>query len=235
MLCWFDEPPSALAACIAGLHIAGVDHVVACDGAYFLYPDGKPASPPDQAATIQQTAQALGIGATVYTPQHVWYGNEVEKRTRMFAIAHAASNPGDWWFSVDADMVVTKAPHDLKAQLEATDTDAARATLIEPRDLDDTGIPAGRYPYPRQGQYPIRLLFRAQPLHCQGNHCTYATPDGRILWSAQAPYGKEEPGIDILGLTVEHRNTRDMSRLQARDTYYQRRESIGVEREQVTA
>lgn len=235
LLCWYDEPPNALAACVASLTIANVDHLVAVDGAYLLYPDGKPSSPPDQAATIQQTAQALGIAATIHTPNERWAGNEVEKRTRMFSLALAASDPGDWWLSIDADMLITQAPHDLHQQLQDAEVDAARATLTEYRDLDDTQTQAQQFHYPRTSQYPMRLLFRAQPLACAHNHCTYRTPDARVLWSAQAPI-TEEPGTDLPDLVVEHRhNQRTVDREQARAAYYSRRDYLGVEREKATA
>jgi hypothetical protein len=229
LLNWYDEPCSTLAACVAGLHTAGVDHITAVDGAYELYPDGKPSSPPDQAATIHMAGQALGIATTIHTPNTRWPGNEVEKRTRMFALALAASDPGDWWISMDADMVVTQAPHNLKAQLEDTDVDAARVTLTELRDLDATHAQAQQFQWPRQSQHPIRLLFRAQAMHCRVNHHTYVTPDGRVLWNSDS--GDQEPCVDILDLHVEHReNQRTLDRQEAKRVLYHRRDTLGAER-----
>ena len=229
LLNWYDESCSALAACIAGLHTAGVDHVTAVDGAYLLYPDGKPSSQPDQAATIHLACQALGMGCTIHTPNTRWAGNEVEKRTRMFALALAASDPGDWWISMDADMVVTQAPHDLKHQLERADVDAARVTLTQYRDLDQTHAQAQQFNWPRTTQAPIRLLFRAQAMHCQTNHYTYVTPDGRVLWNSDS--GDQEPCIDIPDLHVEHRDhQRTIDRQEAKKQLYDLRDQLGAER-----
>jgi hypothetical protein len=44
---FYDEPPAMIASMLNGLARLRVDHVVALDGAYRLYPDGKPASHPD--------------------------------------------------------------------------------------------------------------------------------------------------------------------------------------------
>src|SRR6266498_1360247 len=44
ILSWFDESPSWLSACVASLARAGCSHLVAVDGAYRLYPDGRPHS-----------------------------------------------------------------------------------------------------------------------------------------------------------------------------------------------
>ena len=43
LLSFYDEPETSLLACIDGLANAGVDHLLAVDGAYQLYPDAKAA------------------------------------------------------------------------------------------------------------------------------------------------------------------------------------------------
>src|SRR4051794_1394880 len=100
LLNWFDEPPAALAACVASLKLGAVDSVIAIDGAYALFPDAKPNSPPDQAAVIHETARTLGITCTIHTPNQTWAGNEVQKRTSLFDLAHAISDNGDWWWVI---------------------------------------------------------------------------------------------------------------------------------------
>jgi hypothetical protein len=52
LLAFYDEPESSLLACVDALADAGVDHLVAVDGAYELFPDAKPASPVNQHAAI---------------------------------------------------------------------------------------------------------------------------------------------------------------------------------------
>jgi hypothetical protein len=227
LLAYYDEPCASLAACIASLTHAGVDHIIASDGAYALYPDARPSSPPNQAAVIHETARTLGLACTIHTPSTVWIGNEVEKRTSLFNIAHALSTPGDWWFVIDADEVILSAPKNLKDQLTNTDHHVAEATLTQGRDLNNPA--AQHFNWPRQGQHPMRMLFKAQPIHCQVNHYTYVAGDGRILWSSDSAL--QEPALDIEDLIVEHRdNQRALDRIQDKTTYYQRRDSIGIER-----
>ena len=227
LLAYYDEPCSALAACVSSLTHAGVDHIIASDGAYALYPEAKPSSPPDQAHTIHTTAQTLGIASTIHTPSTVWIGNEVEKRTHLFQLAHAVSAPGDWWFVIDADEIILTAPTDLKAQLERTEHHVAQATLTELRDLNDTA--AQQFNWPRHGQFPFRMLFKAQPIHCRTNHYTYVTDDDRVLWASDSAL--QEPALDLPDLIVEHRaNQRHQDRRDDKNTYYKRRDHLGVER-----
>jgi hypothetical protein len=228
LISWYDEPCSALAATLIGLRTAQVDHVIAVDGAYLLYPDGKPSSSNDQAATIQAACRELGMGCTIHTPQHRWAGNEVEKRTRMFSVALAASDPGDWWLNMDADMVVTQAPGNLKQQLENTEHHAAYCTLSEPRNPDRAPDQAKQFEW-HDGSYLIRLLFRAQPLRCDTKHCVYKTNDDRVLWAPQT-VALEEPAISIPELVVEHRDQqRPALRTALKQQYYERRDRFKIE------
>jgi hypothetical protein len=227
LLNWWDEPTSALAATITSLKLAAVDSVIAIDGVYALYPDQRVTSPPDQAAVIHETARHLGMACTIHTPNTQWHGNEVQKRTALFDMAYAMSEPGDWWFVIDADTVVTSAPPDLKHQLETTDLHVAEATLTELRDLNDPQ--AGHFNWARAGSYPFRMLFRAQRIHCQTNHYTYVTEDGLTLWESDS--GKQEPALPVDGLHCEHRaNQRALDRIQDKNTYYTRRDKLGIER-----
>jgi hypothetical protein len=228
LLCWYDEPCSALTATLIGLRTAQVDHVTAVDGAYLLFPDGQAASSNDQAATIQAACRELGMGCTIHTPQARWAGNEVEKRTHMFRLALAASDPGDWWLSMDADMVVTQAPANLKQQLQDTEHDAAYCTLTEPRNPDHAPDQAKQFQW-HDGSYLIRLLFRAQPLRCDTKHCLYKTDDDRVLWEPQNT-ALEEPAISIPELVVEHRDQqRAALRIALKNQYYQRRDRFKAE------
>jgi hypothetical protein len=228
LLCWFDEPCSALTATLIGLRTAQVDHVTAVDGAYLLFPNGQAASSADQAATIQAACRELGMGCTIHTPQARWAGNEVQKRTHMFRLALAASTPGDWWLSMDADMVVTQAPANLKQQLQDTEHDAAYCTLTEPRNPDHAPDQARAFQW-HDGSYLIRLLFRAQPLRCDTKHCLYKTDDDRVLWEPQNT-ALEEPAITIPELVVEHRDQqRAALRIALKNQYHQRRDRFKAE------
>jgi len=229
LLCWFDEPVENLASCIVGLHRAGVYHVVAVDGAYALYPDAKPASHPNQHAAIHLTCRKLGMRCTIHTPSGLWAGNEVEKRTFHFNLAYALSEPGDWFFIMDADQTVVQVPGDLRERLAATDLDAA-----ETRFLDVMALRANDPSWPPR--FEMRNLFRAQPMRCSTNHCTYVTGDDRLLWGWERVGGNGgerplEPCLDVTDLLVEHHpDQRPVERQRAKLAYYAARDEQRVER-----
>lgn len=225
---WYDEPANALAACIAALHTTQVDHVIAVDGAYLLYPNGKAVSPPLQAATIRDTCEALNIASTIHIPRERWAGNEVAKRTLMFDLAWSLSDPGDWWIVTDADTIIASAPPDLKQLLQDTPHDVASVTL---REASDPPLHlAQQFDWAPYSNMPYRMLFRAQPMYCDTNHCTYRTPDGRYLWNARKPW-LEEQALHLEGITVDHRQyLRGVARDKAKAAYYQRRDRLQVER-----
>jgi hypothetical protein len=119
VLSWFDEPLPLLASCLEGMARGGVDHLVAVDGAYQLFPGGEARSHIDQHAVLTAGTKQYGIGLTLVVPSAVWAGNEVEKRQYAFRQALAASEPGDWFWSLDADEIITAVPDDLKDRLAA--------------------------------------------------------------------------------------------------------------------
>src|SRR5262245_32652929 len=138
LLSWYDERPAWLAGVIASLQKLPVSHVIAVDGAYALYPNGKPYSGPEQHQTIITTARALDIGCTIATPRDVWFGNEVEKRNHCYAIAETiAEGPEDWYFWIDADTFVTSAGNWLQ-HVERSSADVAEVNFREPYGALDT-------------------------------------------------------------------------------------------------
>lgn len=228
LISWYDERPSWLAATVASLN-GFVDHIVAVDGAYALYPNAKPASTSDQAETIQDAATALGIGCTIHTPQTVWIGNETEKRSFMFSLAETITDPTDWYFPIDADEVCTHIAPDARELLAETEFDAADINLwnrsVIP-DRDDAHEKARRFVWENQDQHPHRQIFRAlRGLRVEGTHYHYVTDD-RQLWG-----DSPEEGLDLTQhIAIEHRNSqRTMARDQDRMLYYQRRERMGIE------
>lgn len=241
LLSWYDESPLWLSATItsAAPHI---DHLIAVDGAYALYPDGHAMSRSDQACAIVETCQAAGIGLTLHRPRERWYGNEVEKRNRMFRLGEIEADAyEDWYMVLDADEIVHTCPPDLRHMLNATEHDAADVTFWErgdpyrnPARLEHETTTA----LPPDSRFKVPILFRAVPgLHCDGAHYVYRTPDGRYLWGApcadEPPYDRHaEPRLDLAGLfVIEHRtHYRPKQRhLDAQD-YYKRREAAGVEK-----
>jgi hypothetical protein len=224
LLSFYDEPIPDLAACIKGLADAGVDHVVAVDGAYALYPDGKPASDPNQHAAIHLACRQLGLGCTLHVPQQVWEGNEVAKRTFLFQLAWTVAEDGDWFWVMDADQVITRSPEDLKDRLAATQHEVAEVEFF-----DVVAARANQKDWP--SRFTVRNLFRAQSIRLVTNHITYVADDGRILWGYDGQ-GTLEPHLDLTEVVeVEHRpDRRPMERQQAKMVYYAQRDQSLVER-----
>lgn len=236
LLSWYDESPLWLTAAITSC-APFVDHVVALDGAYALYPHGEARSRVDQAQSIVETCHAAGLGFTLHGPQYKWFGNEVAKRTHLFRLAEQEAEPNvDWYFVLDADIVVDRYPDDLKHQLAHTQHDVAQVTVWErgdpyrnPARLEHESM----VPLPPDSTYPIRCLFRAIPgLHVTGNHYQYVTGDGRMLWG-HALDPKLEPGCLNLhnGLfRMEHRtHYRPKQRHMDAWEYYNRRDATHAE------
>lgn len=226
LLSWFDEPIEDLVACITSAQEHGVDHVVAVDGKYALYPADEHVSDSRQHAAVVLACRQLGLGLTLHVPAAEWAGGEVEKRTFHFALAHAVSQPGDWFWIMDADEIVVKTPPDLKDRLRATELDCAD---IEAEDAVAVRLNLKDMPE----RFSVRHLFRAQPITVVTNHITYVSGDGRLLWGYA---GGDQPLEDALDLTedvlIEHHPDRRRSRerLLAKYQYYAQRNAEKVER-----
>lgn len=229
LISWYDERPSWLAATVASLK-GFVDHVVAVDGAYMLYPGGRANSPIDQAEAVRLACDSIGAGCTIHVPQTVWFENETEKRSMMFRLAEAVTDADDWYFPIDADEVCTHIAPIARELLEETDLDAADINLwsrSEIPDRDDAHERAKMFRWESESRAPHRQIFRAvRGLHVAGTHYHYLTPDGQQLWG-----DRPVEGLDLTQhISVEHRNgQRSMARDQDRMLYYQRRDRNKVE------
>lgn len=233
LLSWYEESAVWLAATVASAAKC-CDHLVAVDGAYFLYPDGRSRSSSEQAAVITDTATACGMGVTVHTPSEKWEGNEVEKRGFMFRAGEITARPNlDWYFVLDGDEVLLDVPSDFRHRLAATDLDAGEVTFWEHQDpqFDPKLAKAAReFEWSGHHRFGIRTLFRAIPgLTLETNHYTYKTPDGRLLWGNEAE-GEQVPALDCRDVLVEHRtHLRDLARRASARDYYKLRDSTQIE------
>lgn len=227
LLSWYDEPVEELVNLINSLPAAGVTDVVAVDGAYALYPDGEPRSAPEQQRIIVLACQHHGLGVTVHVPQERWAGNEVQKRTFLFALGWAVADEGDWFWVLDADEVITEAPANLHERLQACEHDAVEVEVF------DTMAARARLPHWPE-RFAMRQLFRAQPIHLETNHITYMTADGRRLWGYDGNETPAEPCLDLTDcIVVEHRpDRRSRDRLRDKLVYYAQRDAERVERGQ---
>lgn len=206
LLNWYDEPTPVLSACIEGLGKAGVDHLVAVDGAYASFPDGKRASPSVQRKAIDDACQRFGISCTVHTPTFPWAGDEVEKRTFMHKLALSVSKSDDWHLVMDADQVVTKVPSDLRRRLRATSADVGEVSYSVNGQDYVTGV--------------VRSFFRAIPIFLERNHYTYVTSGGRVLWAAGTQ--PQEGAADLKDFVMDHRPAvgRSPARIRRKNEYY---------------
>ena len=238
LLAWYDERPDMLRDTIASLPIASVDHLVAVDGAYAAFPGGKAASAKPQRTAILAAAQKAGIDCTVHVPSGTWQENEPGKRRFMFRLAEALSTPDDWYFVVDADEVVLKAPDDLKDRLAATDADVAQAVLLDASAGNTiyglVGEDDGEnMPMVVDGRFTnhLPMLFRAiRGLSVAWAHNQYVTPDGRYLWAGTLEQ-RPEPALRFPTFHVDHRFNRTHERRTAQTSYYYFRETNGIERQ----
>jgi hypothetical protein len=197
---WFDEHPRWLAASVASFAKL-CDHVIAVDGAYFAYPEGRPASGGEQAEAIIAAARTAGIGCTVHVPQGVWMGNETEKRTCYAKIANALGTPyEDWMLVLDADEEISEVSPLARFDLEATDLDAAEIGMWTTDEL-------------RSWFGPTRRLYRILPDMAYGPthfslHGTGENGDRVCLYGLGEKYG-ETMGDSLSMVTtirVEHKH-----------------------------
>lgn len=221
LLSWYDERTDWLAELVASMAAAGVDHVVAVDGAYALYPQAAGSSGSEQAAVVAAAALGARIGMTVHVPRWPWIGNEVEKRTAMFALGHVIAEAGeDWLWVCDGDEVITTA-HGLRDELETTTLDVGELMLFE-------RVCQGEHELNHQ---PIRKLFRAQSsgIRVEDHHARYVSGDGDVLWDAGRPAQQVE-ALSLWDIKVRHRpGGRETYRNVKRDSYYTSRSTLAVE------
>jgi hypothetical protein len=220
LLSWYDEHPSWLSGTIASL-APFTDHIVCVDGAYRLFPEGKPSSGSSQHEAIVEVCYASKIGLTLHVPQTVWLGNEREKRAFMFDLGRTvARTREDWFFAIDSDELVTEAPQDLRKRLSETSYDVAQVGLWR-----RPPHPEPRFSWPTE-ETPSRQFFRALPgLTLEHDHYTYTTEDGKVLRGR----GETPEVEDLSDLKVEHRLGRDLNRLERQRAYYSLRDELGVE------
>lgn len=220
LLAWFDEDPAWLERCITQLAELPVDHLIAVDGAYALYPGGRPRSPLINYEAIHRACFQTKIAVTIHTPSTVWEGNECEKRTALFRLADQHSTDGkDWYLVVDTDEFAKQSPPDLRDRLRTSVFDVANATLSEP------------HPTGRRRDYPMPMLFRSiHGITVEGNHFTYKTPDHRTLWGNVLVEKNLAPRLDIEDLVFDHLTEfRHPDRRKAAREYYDIRDDTSAE------
>jgi hypothetical protein len=215
VLSWYDEPAWALTELVTSLGAAGADSLVAVDGAYALFPEGRPQSPSEQSQAILAAAQGSGIEVVLHLPREVWFGNEIEKRT--YSLAEPEQ---DWIWICDGDEVVTEADG-LRHALETTKHDTADILMDEVLDGS------------REGVHPIRKFFRAQAsgIYLEHNHFTFWSGDGQLLYEGFQTPREDLATSEVLNFVrIDHRRgARSEMRNHRAQTYYDRRKQLKAE------
>jgi hypothetical protein len=233
---FYAESPTWLAACVSSMS-RFADHVVALDGGYRLFPEAMPTSGAPSHDAIVKSAEAVGLGLTLYIPPRIFEDNEVEKRSLAFRLGEAIATPEeDFYFILDADEVVIEHPVTLHEDLERTSLDVGSARMVDRIDWHkDEQVEqlarAGFFPSKSHDQ--SRRFYRAIPgLKCVGNHYTFlAERDGQQLTLRGLERFGVEPTIN-LGVVIEHRRgMRTVERGANRDEYYVVRDSLKAELE----
>ena len=229
---WFDERPDWLAASIASMG-RFCDHIVAADGAYQLYPGGKASSSADEVAAVVSTTLGAGMGLTLIVPRERWVNNEIAKRNALLEAADAIAEPGDWYFWLDADMVVLEVPGDLSARLAESKLFVGHATLwTSVHENEDINDGAGWHEFDRKHPLFVRAGLG---IRVHWNHWTWigVDPDTRlevVVRGNQHEY-QLTPPLDLTDVLVEHRSrSRHKDRALTARKYYEIRDLSGAEK-----
>ena len=150
-IAWHDETVEFLYRAVTSLE-GLVDEILAVDGAWKLFPNGAPASAPDQEEAIWAAARAIGIPVRVKVPDRVWE-SQVEKRAALMELAGEHS---EWILVLDADEYIASSDPDVvHAGLAASDLNVG---IVTHRNLH-RGWTAGNPDPPRAGMN--RRLYRS--------------------------------------------------------------------------
>lgn len=224
LLCFYDEKPAWLAAALTSAARV-CEHVVAVDGAFRLFPGGRPASPSGQHEALVVAAEAAGVGFTLHVPPETWAGEQVGKRAFMFNAGRlAARDADDWFLVIDADEVLVDIPEDIHERLAATTCDTATVGIVD--RLDPTARPRTSGSTRRAPAEPVRKfrrLYRNLPgLTVRGTHYGYQQ-GGRDLW-------RDVDALDLSDMRIDHRKGRRLNPRQlAREEYYRVRREARAE------
>lgn len=206
-LCWWNERPQDLAACIEGAaNIA--DRVVALDGAYVRYPGATVASDPRQAKAIRAACDKAGIECLVVTPDRLWAG-QIEKRNHLLALAAVGS---EWIVTLDADHIISTDRDAVRAELYNSTADVVEVPFHTPRDTKrgDVRSAAGQWHLAQaDGPQMIPQVWRASlGLHVQTHHWWMTgTKNGQKVWAWAGDHTMQHlpHAAFVTPYTVEHR------------------------------
>ncbi len=206
-LCWWNERPADLAACVAGAaQIA--DRLVALDGAYARYPGATVTSDPRQAKAIRAACDKAGIECLILEPDRLWAG-QIEKRSYLLALATVGS---DWLVTLDADHVISTDRAAVRAELRNSTADIVEVPFTTPRNAKrgDLRSAAGQWHLAQaDGVQWIPQVWRASlNLRVEVHHWWLgATKNGQKVWAWAGDHTRQhlDHARFVTPYTVEHR------------------------------
>lgn len=219
MLNFFDEDPSWVLNAIDTAASSGATMIVAVDGAYSRFPQGRARSQVRTTEAVRAICETRQLGLLLYQPREVWKGDEVAKRKVMLELALAITKPRDWLMILDADYR-WQSDIDLRLKLEETIYDIAQVDFTDVTNADGTPV-----------WQPANLLMRARRgLHMKQNHYTYYLPYGAGGFDVLDRSNR--PNVCYLRNDVRVRHLvhqRDPQRRAQQVAYYERRDREGTE------
>lgn len=243
IISWFDESPTWLSATVASMARI-CDHVVAVDGRYLHYDDPRVVSSLAEHDAIVQTARGAGIGLTLDIPTRPWR-DEMEKRSRSFALAELVADVHrDWFIVLDGDEVLTETPtkEGTVAELDKATEAGVRTVTVTLRDVADPHFDAQRTRFGMDLKVEhvidcrVPRLFRfPKNLRVVGYHYNYVGEDENgdpvELWGQdEAVEHRTQWACFTTDVVIEHRHAqRPKVRQERRSQYYADREACKLE------
>jgi hypothetical protein len=225
-LCWYDEPPWSLAACIVSL-TGFADIIVSLDGPYSLFPHASPRSSDEQRHAIDVAARHAMIPHAPILPD-AEPPTQAAKRTKLYRAAANRAGRNGWVFIIDADEVLSG------------DYRAARDELARIGDGFDCATVTST-----TGGSPslqVRLLRAMDALTCGPEYhgmLSASDPDGRRvrirdrreILEREHPRPRRAREIDLgkLLTITNHTNDRPDDRKAAKREYVRRRTDAGID------
>lgn len=221
LLNWYDESVMTLTDVMDDLQRLGVTAIIAAEGRYENFPDGRRYPQGIAATYLTERAAIDKIDLLLYSPRDPWQGDEVAKRQKMLELALAITTEEDWLVIFDADYSIISLPtFDWKALLD----DLAGPAC-------DVLFSSAAHPGDNAGWHPMRMFMRAvRGMRMGPNHYTYLLPDGSF--SEILP--REGSGAIVAPLMnsmkVHHWHVcRDETRHAQQTAYYEVRDGQGLE------
>lgn len=206
-LCWWNERPEDLDACIRGLGNVA-DRVVALDGAYRRYPGATAHSGDDQLAAIREAAAAVNLECRIDQPDDLWAG-QVAKRSHLLGLATEGS---DWIVTVDADHIVHADREQIRHFLGQTNADVIEVPHSTPFNPDrrtyDAAVGEWHILQAQSETLIPHIWRRMEGMHVESRHWWIAARrEGQKvwLWAGDGQYPEVQHQVYRHDYWVEHR------------------------------